>query len=66
MSIFYLGYQYQVKATDSAPMLYESSFPLNIINENQEHGQLPVPWGAQIQGFHLSDRECPLSRNREM
>lgn len=38
---FYLGHWYQVKATDSALMLSESSFPLNTINGKQEHGQLP-------------------------
>lgn len=48
--LFYLGYWYQVKATDSALTLYEPSFPLIILNENQEHMQLPLPWSAQIHG----------------
>lgn len=48
--LFYLGCWYQVKATDSALTLYEPSLPLNIINENQEHMQLPLPWAAQIHG----------------
>lgn len=64
--LVYLGYWYQVKATDCALMLCKLSFPLNIINKNQEHKQLPLPRAAQIQGFHLSYRECPLSRNTEM
>lgn len=62
--LYYLGYQYQVKATDSALILHEPSFPLNIINENQEHGQLPLPWAAQAQGFHLSYREFSPSQEQ--
>lgn len=57
--VFYLGHWYQVKATDSALMLSESSFPLNIINGKQEHGQLP----PCSHGLHRSKGFTPLTGN---